>query len=73
MKTKLTLTIDKDLLPIAKKFARMKRVSLSSLIESELRKLTAPGTLSFAEKWRGKFISSSEESDRYKFLSERYL
>src|SRR5712692_7286864 len=53
MKTKLTLTIDQELLPQAKQFARSRGVSLSRLVEEALRDLSARGTHSFSQRWRG--------------------
>lgn len=40
MKTKLTVTIDSELVPLAKKYANSQGVSLSSLIEQALRDMT---------------------------------
>lgn len=40
MKKKLTITIDAELLPRAKRYARARGVSLSSFIERSLRELT---------------------------------
>lgn len=37
MKTKLTVTVDRDLIPVAKQMAREGGVSLSSIIEGALR------------------------------------
>lgn len=42
MKTKLTITVDRDLVPGAKQMARERGVSLSSIIEGALRELTDP-------------------------------
>ena len=43
MKKKLTVTVDAEVLPIAKQYARAKGVSLSSLIERSLRLMAAGG------------------------------
>ena len=40
MKAKLTITIDSDVLPLARRYAQSKGVSLSSLIEQALREMT---------------------------------
>ena len=40
MKKKLTITVDADVLPLAKRYARSRGVSLSSLVEQALRDLT---------------------------------
>ena len=38
---KLTITVDAELLPLAKRYARSRGVSLSSLIEQSLREVAA--------------------------------
>ncbi|MCZ0954867.1 MAG: DUF6364 family protein [Rhodospirillaceae bacterium] len=48
MKTKLTITVDSELLPRAKQYARSRGVSLSSLIEASLREVAGEDTPSFA-------------------------
>ena len=55
MKQKLTITVDAELLPIAKRYARSRGVSLSSLVEQSLREMAGESTQSFASLWRGKF------------------
>ena len=73
-KQKLTITVDADLLPLAKRYARFRGVSLSSLIEQFLRKVAGEDTPSFASRWRGKFRAAEREDDpRYDALSGRYL
>jgi hypothetical protein len=47
MKTKLTITIDAEVLPRAKRFARSRGVPLSSLIEEALREMAADEGASF--------------------------
>ncbi len=77
MKTKLTVTIDQELIPRAKQYARARGVSLSSLIESALRALDLLERGSFSSKWRGRFEVSSANQDptspRFEKLSERFL
>lgn len=74
MKTKLTLTVDRDLLPKAKRYARARGVSLSQLIESAMRQLTdAQGQLTFARRWRGKFVPTKRSDARYRTLAKKYL
>ncbi len=72
MKTKLTLTIDREVIDKAKKFARRNGTSLSQLVEGQFRKL---GEKSFAEKWYGKFKVPvpKEEDVRLKYLLEKYV
>lgn len=74
MKQKLTITVDAELLPIAKRYARSRGVSLSSLIEQSLRQVTAGDAQSFASRWRGKFRAAEREGDpRYDALARKYL
>ncbi len=73
MKTKLTVTIDEDLLPKAKGYARSKGVSLSQVIEQALRELAAAARPSFAERWRGKLRPAKRDDERYRRLAEKYL
>jgi len=71
MKTKLTITIDRDLLRRAKRYAGEQRVSLSSLIESTLRDLVDVGS-TFTGKWRGRLELAERDDDRFKALLEKY-
>ena len=73
MKTKLTITVDKDLIPRAKRYARRRGVSLSSIIEDALRELTRDEAPSFAERWRGRFEPASRDDDRFRALADKYL
>jgi hypothetical protein len=72
MKTKLTITIDRDILPQAKRYARARGVSLSSLIEEALRNLAAPDAASFAERWKGRFEMADRDDERYRALATKY-
>ena len=74
MKQKLTITVDADLLPLAKRYARSRGVSLSSLIEQSLREVAGEDAPSFASRWRGKFRTADREDDpRYSALARKYL
>lgn len=73
MKKKLTITVDADLLPKAKRYARAQGVSLSSLIEDALREMAAEEAPSFAERWRGRFEPARRDDDRFRALAEKYL
>ena len=74
MKQKLTITVDADLLPAAKRYARSRGVSLSSLVEQSLREMTGGNAPSFASRWRGKFRAAEREGDsRYDALAKKYL
>ncbi|MBA2435308.1 MAG: hypothetical protein H0V54_09575 [Chthoniobacterales bacterium] len=72
MKTKLTLTVDRDVVADAKKFAKRNGISLSEMVEGQFRKLKEP---SFAQKWYGKFeIPVPKPGDgRLKHLLEKYV
>ena len=73
MKTKLTVTIDEDLIPKAKEHALSEGVSLSHLIERALRTLTLEKRPSFSARWRGRLRASRRKDDRYRALAKRYL
>jgi hypothetical protein len=72
MKTKLTLTVDCDVVAKAKKFARRNGTSLSELVENQFRRL---GQESFAKRWYGKFkVPVPEPGDeRMKYLLRKYV
>ena len=69
MKQKLTITVDAELIPIAKRYAHSHGVSLSSLIEQSLRETVDSHTPSFASRWRGKF----KAAERDDLLARKYL
>ena len=73
MKQKLTITVDAELLPIAKRYARSRGVSLSSLIEQSLREVAGGHAPSFAARWRGKFRAAQRDDPRYEALAKKYL
>jgi hypothetical protein len=72
MKTKLTITVDEDLLPRAKSVARRRGVSLSSVVEESLRRL-ATEEPDFVSRWRGKFKEVETDDPRMTYLKEKYL
>jgi hypothetical protein len=73
MKTKVTITIDEELVPVAKRYARSKGVSLSQLIENSLREVSTPAEESFSKRWRGKFQAADRKDPRYLQLKDKYL
>lgn len=74
MKAKLTVTIDEELIPKAKQYARSRGISLSQLIERSLKGVTEiPEEGSFSQRWRGKFKPSERGDERYEGLAKRYL
>ena len=74
MKTKLTVSIDDELIPRARQFARGRGISLSELVETSLRSVTEESeSSSFSQRWRGKFHPAGSDDERYKALAKRYL
>ncbi len=73
MKRKLTLTVDEELIPVAKRYARSRGMSLSSLVESSLREATEQRSQTFAARWRGRFRPAEREDPRYDALAKKYL
>lgn len=73
MKRKLTITVDSELLPAAKRYARLRGVSLSSLVEASLRAVAMEETAPFSERWRGRFKEARREDARYEALARKYL
>ena len=73
MKTKLTVTIDKELIPQVKQYARSQGVSLSHLIETTLRELSSNTGASFSNRWGGKFRPADRDDKRYRALAKKYL
>lgn len=73
MKKKLTVTVDAELLPVAKRYARSRGVSLSSIIEQSLRELAGAETLSFSSRWRGQLQAAHRDDPRFEALSRKYL
>lgn len=72
MKRKLTITVDAELLQIAKRYARSRGVSLSALVEQALRQVAGDRTPSFATRWRGRFWAADGDDTRYEALARKY-
>lgn len=72
MKTKLNLTIDEELVPLSKAFAKKHGKSVSELVETLLREVVAANEPTFSEKWRGKFSVAEKPDPRYAALKQRY-
>ncbi len=73
MKAKLNLTIEQELIPLTKEYARARGMSVSQLVETLLRDVTQGQRVSFSSRWRGKFKPASRSDARYKRLEQRYL
>ncbi len=68
MKAKLNITIDEDLVPRSKAYAKKRGKSVSQLIESLLREVIKEDEPSFSEKWRGRFKVQVKETTKYEKL-----
>ncbi|WP_419949039.1 DUF6364 family protein [Candidatus Palauibacter sp.] len=73
MKTRLTITLDSDVVRAARGYARDRGVSLSSLIEASLGEMIEDEDLSFTERWRGQFRAASRDDIRYEAHARKYL
>ena len=73
MKAKLTITVDEELIPEAKRHARSRGQSLSQLVEDRLRQAIAERDAGFAQRWRGRFRSRHGDDDRFAQLTKKYL
>ena len=73
MKKKLTITIDEELIPKAKKFAYSRGESLSSLVERTLREAAVKYEPTFSSRWRGRFQKAEGEDPRREALAQKYL
>ena len=73
MKRKLTITVDAELLQMAKWYARSRSVSLSALVEPALRQVAGDRVPSFATRWRGRFRAADGDDPRYEAPAGKYL
>lgn len=73
VKTKLTITVDQDLLPKAKREAGRRGLSLSRVIEGALRRLESQTSKPFSVRWRGVFRPAERKDERYRRLAGKYL
>ncbi len=73
MKNKLTVTVERDLIPKAKAYAKLHGTSLSEIIEDTFKRLPGNTGSSFSGRWRGKFTVVGKNEPRFKKLSEKYL
>ncbi|MEZ4416138.1 MAG: DUF6364 family protein [Gemmatimonadota bacterium] len=73
MKRKVTITLEEDLIPRAKRYAASRGVSLSSLIETALDRLTTRPPGGFVDRWQGAFRLSELDDERYRALAAKYL
>lgn len=73
MKQKLTVTVEAEVIPMAKRYARSRGMSLSSLIEQFLKEAVGEGKPSFASRWRGRLKPADRSDPRYEALARKYL
>lgn len=73
MKAKLTITVDEELIPEAKRYARSRGKSLSQLVEDGLRQAMAERAEGFAQRWRGRFRAAEGDDERFTRLAKKYL
>lgn len=73
MKTKVTITLDRDIVPRAKSYARRRGMSLSAVIEEALRALSEEEAPSFVDRWRGRFEPAERDDERFRALARKYL
>lgn len=73
MKSKINLTIDEELVPQSKNYAKKQGLSVSQLVEDLLRKTVQNDKPSFSSRWRGKFTIADKDDGRFNKLKERYL
>ena len=73
MKRRWTTGIGCELLLRAKRYARLRGVSLSSLVEASLRAMAAEEAPPFSERWRGRFKEAGRDEARYEALARKYL
>ena len=64
MKTKLTLSMDEDIIKKGKIYASRERISLSVLLEKFLRKELQKDGRSFVEKWDPVFSKIRGKTDK---------
>ncbi|MCB0268928.1 MAG: hypothetical protein KDE57_04235 [Calditrichaeota bacterium] len=72
MKSKLNLTIDENLVPLTKAFAKKHGKSVSELVEILLREVVVADEPGFSEKWRGKLVIDPKNEPRFDALKDRY-
>ncbi|MDE2945302.1 MAG: DUF6364 family protein [Gemmatimonadota bacterium] len=73
MKIRLTVTVDSDVARAAKRYARGRGVSLSSLVEASLKEMIQDEDPSFAARWRGQFRAANRDDPRYRAVARKYL
>lgn len=74
MKQRVTFIVDAEVVSKAKRYARARGVSLSSLVERYLRGVAGQHPTTFSSRWRGRFQPANRQGDpRYDRLAGKYL
>ena len=73
MKTKLTLSVDKELVEFGKAYAKRRGLSLSKFLENALEEVRARDGQTFSEKWGGTMVLRSDADDpKLEYLLRKY-
>lgn len=72
MKTRLTVTVDSDVISDARRHACDLGMSLSSLIEASLREAMRDEEPAFTQQWRGQFRAAPGDDPRHEALVRKY-
>jgi hypothetical protein len=77
MKSRLTVTLDPEVIRIAKVVARVRGTNVSALIEELLRHAAAESSpkppKTFSQRWKGKFVLRDDSDDALlQALKQRY-
>jgi hypothetical protein len=79
MKTKLTLSLEHEIIKKGKTYASRQNLSLSNLLERLLRKELQKDEVSFVEKWDSVFSKIRGKTDeelkaiRYKHIKRKHI
>jgi len=73
LKQKLTVTVDAEVISMARRYAGSRGMPLSSLIEQLLREAAGEGRPSFASRWRGRLKPADRRDPRYEALARKHL
>ena len=73
MKIRLTVTVNSEVARAAKRYARRRGVSVSSLVEASLKEMIQAEDASFSARWRGQFRAANRDDPRYRAMARKYL
>ena len=69
MKAKLTITMDEELIPKAKRYAKQHGYSLSYLLEKSIQSIVCRPEQRISEKWQGRLSITDKKTKRFENLS----